>query len=84
MRGRGMGMEYSRRGMGITLRDIGSMIREKDKAVTIIMIRISYSLVSGSQINPRPVSTLRSRMTMVLRISTQRNPTSLTHTYYHQ
>ena len=48
-----MGMESSQRGMEIILRVIGSMIKEKDKAVTIIMIKINYLLENGLMINLR-------------------------------
>ena len=48
-----MGMESSQRGMEIILRVIGSMIKEKDKAVTIIMIKINYLLENGLMISQK-------------------------------
>ena len=53
MKERGMDMEYLLREMEIISKDIGLMIKEKDKAVTIIMIKINYLLVNGSMINLR-------------------------------
>ena len=54
-----MGMESSQRGMEIILRVIGSMIKEKDKAVTIIMIKINYLLENGLMISQKQAYILK-------------------------
>jgi hypothetical protein len=55
------------RGMVTISKDIGSMISAKDRDHISTATRISFSLESGSMINPRLVSIPKSRMRMPTR-----------------
>ena len=72
-----MDTESSLRGMEIILKVTGSMISVKDKALTSIVIRISFLSESGLMTNQRLESTPKLRMKMPTR--DQRNHSSRTH-----
>ena len=63
MKEKGMDMVFLLKEMVIILKVTGLMILEKDKVHTFITIRISCSLESGWPTNPRPVFTLKLKMT---------------------
>ena len=50
---KGVDMEYSPKDVGITLKDIGSMIRGKARGLTSFLRRIKFLLGNGSMTLPK-------------------------------